>query len=137
MTHISKVTKSELAAQVAEYDEALALVSDERDSLATQLKAEREKAQPASVLEAEALAGCIRALDLIKEANKRSSNSYNTFSNERAEWESPVRRLLVHLADRYGVSLIERTTEPCSRQHLDDVDPLAFTSALRGAVMQR
>lgn len=141
MTQISKVTKAELADEVAELHKMLnereQQLADAREEISAAAQSIQRLATLPKVLEADALAGCIRALDPIKEANSRSSNSYNAFSSERAAWETPVRRLLVHLADRYGVSLIERTTEPCSRQHLDEVDPVTFTSALRGAVMQR
>lgn len=76
---------------------------------------------------AQALAGCIRALDLIPK--KRTPNTYNGESQpDRAE----VANVLRHLMSRYGVDLTVRTVEPCARVHLEDASDDVLIDRIRG-----
>lgn len=117
MTHISKITKAELAATV----DAL---SRELDQAQTEASSALEKLRgitvPVKVPEADALAGCVRALSGIPASPPL--NSWSSSNTNQLPDIGTIRRVLVSLADRYGIPLIEQTTVPCSRPHLDDYD---------------
>lgn len=131
MTHPSKITKAELLERLAKMEAALALAEEERDLAAEKLRT-LIVPTPARVPEAEALAGCIRALDALPTIRSRNSYSGDDGQPDR----KTSRRILVALADRYGIELIERATEPCSRAHLDEMPSVSIRDAV-GAVMGR
>lgn len=70
---------------------------------------------PRAVPEATALAAAIRAFDQLKDA---ADGRRTTWPNDLVV-SSPIRRVLVALADRYGIPLIDTKFEPCQRTHLD------------------
>lgn len=80
--------------------------------------------EPVRVPEAEALAGCIRSLDSIKE---RSNYSYGG-GNEAS---SVVRRTILALCEKYGVKRLEKVTEPCTRRHVEDLSAADVLSAVK------
>lgn len=77
---------------------------------------------------AQALAGCIRALDLLPK--RRTTDPY--LRNEPVVDRGEIENILRHLMSRYGVDLVERTTEPCARDHLDDASDAALIDRIRG-----
>jgi hypothetical protein len=126
MTHISKMTKAELVERI----EALTVALAESE---VEAREAREKIPTIRrVPEADALAGCVRALDGIP--GEKPEGFYS--GSRDIPPTRTIRRVLVALADKYGVDLIERTTEPCDRAHLDQVPPVSLAEAL-GAVMSR
>jgi len=108
-------TKAQLLEELAETRKRLA-ESESTKSVTIEL--------PERVPEAEALAGCVRALNAIAERGQ-----YGGVPNgDRAA----AARVLRSLADRYGVQVFTRevVTEPCSRTHVDSLDPYTLKSAL-------
>ena len=79
---------------------------------------------PKAIPVANALAGCIRALDLIPPA-KASMYASPAASSE-------VAHVLRHLMTRYGVDLTERVTEPCDRRHVDEATDTELIERIRG-----
>lgn len=109
-------------------------MTDDRRTKA-QLVAELERAEkeadelrarvpsaPARVPEADALAGCIRALDAIKE---RSTYNYGNESS------SAVRRTILALCEKYGIPRFEKVPEPCGRRHVEDMNAMDVLSAVK------
>jgi hypothetical protein len=109
-------------------------VSEDRRTKA-QILAELEKAkeqisemltriprEPVRVPEADALAGCIRSLDSIKD-----QRSYG-YGNESS---SAVRRTILALCEKYGVERFEKVTEPCTRRHVEDLSAADVLSAVK------
>jgi len=95
--------------------------------------------RPPAVPEADALAGCIRALEALQETQRNTRTSYSTnnayqlnYSDSGPRYINDVERILRTLAARYGVPLIEVRIEPCSRRHLDEINPDQIMSALHG-----
>lgn len=74
---------------------------------------------PARVPEAEALAGCIRALDQLKGAG----SSYGV--------SAEVRRTIIALCEKYGIERVEKITEPCTRRHVEDLSAMDVFTAVR------
>lgn len=74
---------------------------------------------PKRVPEADALAGCIRALDQLK----GSSSSYGT--------DPGVRRTVLALCEKYGIERVEKVTEPCTRRHVEDLSAVDVLTAVR------
>jgi glutathione S-transferase len=74
---------------------------------------------------ADALAGCIRALEPLARDSSQSGYSYNRPKFPELE------NVLKHLLDRYGVDLTVRITEPCNRNHVDDAPDELLIHALR------
>lgn len=110
-------TKSQL---VAELESAQKTVRDLQNSIPEPLKV---------VPVASALAGCIRALDLLPK--KRSSNLYGNPDGGEADREE-IANILRHLMSRYGVDLAVHTVEPCHRVHLEDAADEVLIDRLRG-----
>lgn len=90
-----------------------------------ELEADRDRwrAERLSDPEAEALAGCLRAFEQMDEQERaraaRVTNAYaNTMGSPRwaslppSPLESPVGRVLLHLAARYGIPLEAKVPEP-------------------------
>lgn len=84
---------------------------------------------PSPVPEANGLANAIRALDGVTAAQR-------TYNGETQLDRSAIARILKHLADRYGVALIETKYEPCARAHLDELDPTRVADALRSGYVR-
>lgn len=103
-------TKAQLVAE-------LARVQSEADSLRSRIPA-----APPRVPEADALAGCIRALDAIKE---RAGYGYNSDSS------SAVRRTIIALCEKYGIPRFEKVPEPCTRRHVEDMNAGDVMNAVR------
>lgn len=82
--------------------------------------------KPVRVPEAEALAGCVRALDPI--AKKIQRDVYGISQMANVEVEQVVR----HLMGRYNLKLVERLVEPCSRKHLDEASESDLINRIRG-----
>lgn len=82
--------------------------------------------------EAEALAACIRALDVL--AGTRRSTGYN-FGESRNE---EVERVLISLAARHHIPLTRTVQVDCTRAHIADPDELArnITNSIQGAIRQ-
>jgi hypothetical protein len=85
---------------------------------------------PRLVPEAETLAKCIRAFDVLSTSRSGVSTSYGLYER-RGPSATDVGRVLRLLADKYGVDLVESVTAPCDRPHLDDASESALVGALR------
>lgn len=109
MTDWSRHTKTQLIEELESY-------RGEQKRLTDQLNA--VPAPPKPVPEATALAGCIRALDLLngETPNRGYFDPFNVRAGQRS-----VEQLLRLLAARYSVNLIEVHVEPCQREHVDEV----------------
>ena len=93
-------------------------------------------ATPDRVPEADALAGCARALDALP----KTSETLSGYSASRLQPDqATIRRVLRALADKYGIPLVESITEvrDCNRAHLDQIDPGTFLAALGNSVVPR
>lgn len=109
-------TKAQLLEELGEARENLKLINSRNREL--------ERAVPAKVEVADALAGCIRALEPL--ATRRSG--YNIgFESTGTELGSVIK----HLIDRYHLDLTVRVTEPCHRQHIEDASSDDLVRALR------
>lgn len=105
--------------------EALATAEKRADDLK-----DREVYVPAAVArvpEADALASCVRALDPLN----TNSGGYGDDSKRGA-----IERILHTLAAKYRVQTFttEIRLEPCSRDHIDNIDPMYLADSIRGAV---
>jgi hypothetical protein len=80
---------------------------------------------PAAVPEADALAGCIRALDRLKD----SERSTNYYGGDRPT--GPVARTILALCEKYGVPRFEKVPEPCSRRHVEDMTAMDVMTAVQ------
>lgn len=78
---------------------------------------------------AQALEGCIRALDLLPK--KRTSNLYGNLDGGETD-RGEIANVLRHLMSRYGVDLTVRSVEPCNRVHLEDAADEVLIDRLRG-----
>ncbi|OJX72806.1 hypothetical protein [Leifsonia sp. 71-9] len=116
-----ELTKAQLVTKVREAQDREAQMRTERDAWKEQVKA---TPTPTAVPEADALAGCIRALAGVPNVR---ADSYGS-SPERPDTKL-IRRVLLSLADRYGVDLIQHEVAPCDRVHLDDAGPALIADA--------
>lgn len=82
---------------------------------------------PRVVPVASALAGCIRALDAIPPTKIPAG-----YQSEPRPDKAQISHVLRHLMSRYDIDLTERTTEPCSRVHIDDVSDEVLFDRIRG-----
>lgn len=108
-------TKAQLLERLDELGQQLAELSAE--------KAQHQKANPA-VHEADALRGCVRALDVLLPA----TNQYNAPTGTAA-----IGRLLRLLAAKYGVPLVEVQVRDCARKHVDELNGYALGQAVKSA----
>lgn len=83
--------------------------------------------QPRVVPVANALAGCIRALDAIPPFSRPAG-----YREEARPDKAQISHVLRHLMSRYDIDLTERTTEPCSRVHIDEVSDEVLFDRIRG-----
>lgn len=86
----------------------------------------RPVVRPDRVPAADALAGCIRALEPLTRESSRSGYGY-----DRSPKFPELENVLRHLTERYGVDLTVRTVEPCNRPHVDDATDELLIHALR------
>lgn len=124
MSDWSRHTKAQLIEEIESY-------RGEQKKLVEQLNA--VPPAPKAVPEAVALAGCIRALDILngETPNRGHFDPFNVRAGQRA-----VEQLLRMLASRYGVDLVEVQVEPCRRSHVDEMDLSFVADAIRNAPKQ-
>lgn len=111
-------TKAQLLIELANAEDAARLARARVDEL--------QASRPARVPAADALAGCIRALDPLV-PTKSTGYTYGGTPPVLPEIASVLR----HLIDRYGIDMMVRVTEPCARHHVDDAPDELLIHALR------
>lgn len=112
-------TKAQLLSELEDARELLRTVNEQNQEL------ERSKTRVEPVPVASALAGCVRALDVIAVQQNSSYNSSRGLSRD------DVVNVIAHLIARYQVDLTVRVVESCSRPHLDDASDEALIATLR------
>lgn len=113
-------TKAEI---IAAHDDLLQKWRDAATNL-RKLEDEAAAAQPARVPAADALAGCIRALDpLVK------SKQWPSYGGSASD--SELSNVIRHLIGRYNIDVTERVTAACDRPHLDDATEQQLISTLK------
>lgn len=102
------------------------------DRLSERLRLAGEyKASQPPLTEAGALERCMSALtELVANENPRRATCISTSNAANFYANSSTERILRYLAAKFGVSLIEQRSEPCSRAHLDEIDPDTALQAL-------
>lgn len=111
-------TKAQILAELEEAKENLRVTTARNVEL-------ESRPTPARVPVADALAGCIRSLDVL---TRRASSYDSTTRPDEPQIESVLRLL----AARYGISLVDKVTEPCDRLHADDMTEAMHIDAIRG-----
>jgi hypothetical protein len=109
--------------------EAAAAAESRAKSLAAKVEEleARIPAAPKAVPEANALAGCIRALDTLKDSEGRSS-SYS-YGSDRPT--GGVARTILALCEKYGVPRFEKVPQPCERRHIEDLTAMDVMGAVQ------
>lgn len=148
MTDPSKMTKAQLVEYAAEMlDSARKHNKARQEAEGAQAAAEialaRAITERKPVAEADALAACMRAIDAMHSATEstRARNDYATVMASPSSYgdrshrvgETAAERVLLHLAQRYNVDLVERELIPCQRKHMDSIDQYAVMNALQMA----